>query len=365
MGGTEAASSTAPPRADGGGVDLFVAVSGTMQLVNATEMVLTTPSVDRPVLVVADRFAAALADVGGVWGEVHVASVHGRRVRYTQPVLRRLERQVRHYRTMRAVRAALGGRAVRAIHGCYDSTTRLLAAQHPAAEVRILDEGSSTGPSSRQRLAALRRAGDRPRARDRVKRALRADGPHVASLTYVSTFAPALGPADRFVPLSFDAIGARLLDARVDDRLGWIVASRSRRPEGLGEATYLSCVEAAVRALRSAGCEEVWYFAFPTEDTESLPRGGEVAVDRVVEGTFGEPVELRALAADRLPGGGLVTMPRTSAAVSMARMLAQVPVPVTILRTDVPDRDGRNSGLEEELYSVAAEANPRVRALWA
>jgi hypothetical protein len=336
-------------------IELFVLASGgALQISSALEIALATASQDvTRTLALGPKFAPAAQLLRPHWDETHVVN----------EAATASSRRRRHARFAAAVADRIAGRQVSAIYGCDVPSTRILATRFPAARVTLFDEGSSTIPLSRQRVVRLASRTLVTQVRDQVKLALGIDGPPIPVAHYISAFEPQLTGVDSLEPLTFDALRRKLSGVAKPD-LGWIVGSRSREREQLGEDVYLQLLHRACDHLRANGCRSITYFAYPDEPTSSLETSDALGLDAFVAGDLHQPVELLLLNQPSLPGSGLLAMPRTSASVSLALLLRGTGVPIWIVRTAQPNANGRNSDLDERLGALAHRANPNVRALF-
>jgi hypothetical protein len=190
-----------------------------------------------------------------------------------------------------------------------------------------------------------------------VKERLGLDGPDIPALEWASLFAPALSESDEFESLTLRGLQS-LVVAPTDRTVGWIIGSRVRRSEFLGNDRYLQALSATVDNMRRRGCEAITYFAYPSERQDGLRECG---VDVVVEGSYSSPIELRIHGQTPWPGGGLAVMPRSSASVTLAHLFRGTPVPLLVVSLG-NEKDGAGK-LDASLWDLVREANESARQL--
>ncbi len=307
-------------------VDVFALKYGTMQIVSAVEAFHhfdLEPTAT--ILVTMPRLAATSCLSDAPWGSVHVVDDHA-----TGP--RPWRRLVRYRRYLNAVKGAVGGRSVGQLFlGLYGRETCSVANALAPAEVIVLDDGTSTVLSSRARAADIR-SGRPSRASPTiqlVRRSVGLDARHLRAVRFFTMMEPDLVDTDVFEPCRLSYYSARLRGVEVNSGLLWILGTNLVENGHLALETYMRVMQGLVsQATGSNRVRSIEYHPHPAEHPEKLDLLRTRLPLRIVRSP--DPVEMRLIQAEALPGAGVTSFP-SSALVSL-RALLPTGVPCRMVR---------------------------------
>ncbi len=355
-------------------VSVYLATTGSFELVCSLEHYLSQPTGRLSILVVADKFWPLPTAISSLWEETYRVSVFGKGPAPRSAFFRRWVGRIRHYRRLHGVNRAVRGRRVTNIIASDSSTTWVLSRLYPDAKVTLIDEGYSSIVSNVNRLNILQ--GDQDdqldqdiltRAVSEFKQRIRLSAPVRPSVTYFSAFEASIGALDTLVCNDFRSVRKQFADHKIDPELAWIVGSAAAVNHSISTKQYMLLISETSAELRRMGASRIAYMASPHERArppeyfEGLVGGNESAmplIDEIVPSTKSLPIELRLLTESR-PGIAIAVMPYTSALVSLACMYRDKGTSL-LSATCHPGKDQTCSSAPDRIHGVASSINEDI-----